>query len=182
MCGANAAPQLQEIRTMEQTEHKVQNIISADPSYRMFCDLPIVKDLRSRDRMYLFSCFEPRNIASGCEVYRAGQPSDQRMYLILDGKVSVTADLDTYTTLQTGDVFGLFSFLDEQRPHCGTVRADTDLIVLTLDKSFFNEVVFKDPALGNQILNFLFRLLSRMALKLESEYVAMHSLFRGGRR
>lgn len=162
---------------VEEPDRRVQALISSDPVYRTFCELPIVSELRSRDRMRLFSCFEAIQFFDGNEIYRAGNKSEQRIYMILQGHVSINCSGSIYTTLRKGDVFGLFSFLDDRRPHAGTVKAESDLMVLTFDKKYFNELVFKEPVLGNQMLQFLFRLLSHMALKLESEYVAMHTLF-----
>ncbi|MDX8407933.1 MAG: Crp/Fnr family transcriptional regulator, partial [Mariprofundaceae bacterium] len=77
---------------------------------------------------------------------------------------------------------GLFSFLDEERLHSATVRAETELVILGINRCYFNVITLEDPTLGNQMLRFMFRLLSRMSLKLESEYAAMHEFALAGRK
>ncbi|RMG91879.1 MAG: Crp/Fnr family transcriptional regulator [Zetaproteobacteria bacterium] len=156
--------------------------IVADPLYARFCSLPVCKDLSFRDTMLLFSCFEPTVIEAGQTIYTAGSPSRHVMYLLLDGEVSVaSASGDVYARLGAGEVFGLFSFLDDQRPHSASLRAEREVVALSLSRSYFDLITLEDPLLGGKLLLFMFRLLSRMALKLENEYAAIHEYALGRR-
>jgi len=144
--------------------------------------MPVCQELGLSESMLLFSCFEMRVIPAGTTVYEVGTTSDNEMYLIVEGEAAVSSSShDIYETLRAGDVFGLFSFLDEDRLHAATVTAVRDMTVLTVSRAYFDVITLEDPALGNQMLRFMFRLLSRMALKLESEYAAMHNFVTGRR-
>jgi CRP-like cAMP-binding protein len=148
---------------------------AASPLFARFRSLPVCQELGSRESMMLFSCFEQRQIEAGTTIYESNTASNNEMYLIVEGEVSVSSrSQDIYTRLRAGDVFGLFSFLDEDRLHSATVKATTELTVLTINREYFDMITLEDPALGQQVLRFMFRLLSRMALKMESEYAAMH--------
>lgn len=148
---------------------------AASPLFARFRSLPVCQELGSQECMMLFSCFEQRRIAAGVTIYEANTPSNNEMYLIVEGDVSVSSrSQDIYTRLRAGDVFGLFSFLDEDRPHSATVKAASDLTVMTINREYFDVITLEDPELGQQVLRLMFRLLSRMALKMESEYAAIH--------
>lgn len=155
--------------------HAFEASIVADPLYARFRVLPICEQLAERESMLLFSCFDVRSYEAGEVIYEAGSESDNTMNLILSGEVAIASpSRDIYTRRKAGDVFGLFSFLDEARAHSANVTAETDLTLLCISRAYFNVITVEDPTLGNQMLRFMFQLLSRMALKLESEYAAMH--------
>lgn len=154
--------------------------IAANKNFMAFRSLPIAAEMNYKQAMLLFSCMRERQFRAGELIYRAGEASGQEVYLILDGKLSAMDPSEhVYGMLQKGDVFGLFSFLDEERLHSATIRAETDATALVIDRPYFDVVTLEDPALGNQLLRFMFRLLSRMALKLEVEYAAMHGFVQG---
>jgi len=150
--------------------------LEASPVYMRFRGMPVCESLGPRESLMLFSCLDSVAIASGEAIYQAGEASDNTMRLVIEGRVSVVSpSRDSYIELGAGDTFGLFSFLDEQRLHAASLHAITDVTLLTLNREYFNVITLEDPALGNHLLRFMFRLLSRMALKLETEYAAMHN-------
>jgi len=150
--------------------------LEASPVYMRFRGMPVCESLGPRESMMLFSCLDSVAIASGETMYQAGEASDNTMRLVIEGRVSVISPLrDGYIELGAGDTFGLFSFLDEERLHSASLQAITDVTLLTLNREYFNVITLEDPALGNHLLRFMFRLLSRMSLKLETEYAAMHN-------
>lgn len=150
-------------------------VADASPVFKQFRALPLIEEMNPRECSLLFSCFKIKHFEMGQMIYEAGKPSGSQMHLILNGHASVVnSNNHVYATLQEGDVFGLFSFLDESRLHSATVKADSGLIVLVLDREYFNLVTIEDQPLGQLLLRFMFRLLSRMALKLEVEYAAIH--------
>jgi len=159
-----------------------QAAVAGNPRFSRFRSLPVAQELGLKECMLLFLCFEERGIHSGTVIYRAGEESDNVMYLILDGSVSISdASRNIYMSLRAGDVFGLFSFLDQERLHSATVRAESGLTVLTINREYFDVITMEDPVLGSHLLRLMFRLLSRMALKLEVEYAALRE-FALGRR
>ena len=98
------------------------------------------------------------------------------MRLILDGEVSVKRDSDNICDqLYAGDVFGLFSFLDVERPHSATLKVVADLTLLSINRAYFNVITLEDPQLGQHMLRFMFRLLTKQSLKLGNEYAAIVS-------
>jgi len=155
--------------------------VAANPLFMRFRALDMGRELTVTNAMLLFSCFEERHVAKGERIYEAGSDSGQTMFLLLQGNVSVRdASGNIYSTLKPGDVFGLFSFLEE-RPHSATVTAQDDLVALTLKRAYFDLITLEDPVLGRQLLRFMFRLLSRMSLKLEIEYAALRDYALGRR-
>jgi len=155
--------------------------VSANPHFIRFRAMPVGQELTVRDAMVLFSCFEEQHISRGHVLYEAGTMSERTVYLLLEGSISVRdASGNIYSTLKPGDVFGLFSFLDD-RPHSATVAAQDDIVALTLKRAYFDLITLEDPVLGNQLLHFMFRLLSRMSLNLEVEYAALRDYALGMR-
>jgi len=155
--------------------------ISANPYFACFRDMPVGQELEVNDAMALFSCFEEQHINKSEILYETGTQSERTIYILLTGNVSVRdASGNIYSTLRPGDVFGLFSFL-EDRPHSATVIAQDDLVAMTLKRTYFDLITLEDPVLGYQLLRFMFRLLSRMALNLEVEYAALRDYALGTR-
>jgi len=152
--------------------------VAANPLFMRFRGLPIGRELAVSDAMVLFSCFEEEGFRRGEEIYGAGTASQRTIYMVLQGCVSVRDDSgNLFSTLGAGDVFGLFSFLDD-RPHSVTATAQDEVTVLSLSRSYFDLITLEDPLLGNRLLHFMFRLLSHMSLKLESEYAALRDYTR----
>jgi len=153
----------------------------ANPLFNQFCELPICQHMQLDESMQLFSSLDVEKHASGDVIYTAGSETDKTMRLIVNGSVHVSSPLfDSYNSLKAGDVFGLFSFLDASRRHSATVTADEDITLLCINRDYFNLITVEDAALGNLLLRFMFRLLSQMSLKPESEYAAMRHDVRGG--
>jgi len=154
--------------------------IVADKNFIRFRAMPIANTMKPQDAMLMFSCMNVRAYSAGDTIYKVGSFSDNEISLIIEGKVSASGhSAHQYSMLSAGDVFGLFSFLDEERLHSATLKAEENVKVLTIDRPYFDVITLEDPALGNQLLMFMFRLLSKMALQLEHEYAAMHEFALG---
>lgn len=154
--------------------------IAADRDFIRFRTMPIVNSMQPQDAMLMFSCMNVRSYRAGETIYEAGTLSKSEISLIIEGKASVSdGSGHQYSLLSEGDTFGLFSFLDEERLHSATLKAEMEVKVLAIDRPYFNVITLEDPALGNQLLRFMFRLLSKMALQLEHEYAAMHDFALG---
>jgi len=152
----------------------------ANPLFNQFCELPVCQQMQIDESMQLFSCLDAATYEAGAVIYEAGSATDRTMRLIITGSATAsTPSFGNYIRLSSGDVFGLFSFLDEERPHSATVRAGSDLTLLCMNRDYFNLISVEDTVLGNLVLRFIFRLLSRMALKQENEYAAIHHYVTG---
>jgi len=152
----------------------------ANPLFNQFCQLPICQHMPVADSIHLFSCFDVVHQEKDDVIYTADSVSDKTMRLIISGSATVSnITFGTYSQLEAGDVFGLFSFLDESRAHSATVTLEHDATLLCINRDYFNLITVEDAALGNLLLRFMFHLLSRMSLKMESEYAAMHHLVSG---
>jgi len=152
----------------------------ANPLFHQFCELPICQHMQLEESMQLFNCFDVIHAGSGELIYAAGSQSDKTMRLIVSGAVSVSSpSYGTFSQLESGEVFSLFSFLDESRLHSVTVTAVEDTTLLCINREYFNLITVEDAQLGNLLLRFMFRLLSQMSLKMESEYAAMHHYVTG---
>jgi len=148
--------------------------------FKTFRSLTLIKEMTEEHAILLFGCMQEKHFTSGEVIYEAGTHTDGEMYLILDGKVAVEDESGyRYDNLRAGGVFGLFSFLDDQRNHSATIKAEKDTVVLSLERSYFNLIALEDPRLGQYLMYFMFRLLSEKALKLEVEYAHMHQFALG---
>ncbi len=152
----------------------------ANPLFNQFCTLPLCEKMQVDECMHLFNCFDVVRYQAGEVVYEAGSVSDKTMRLIVVGRAEVSSpSFGVYEHIDAGDVFGLFSFLDEGRVHSATVKAESDLTLLCVNRDYFNLITVEDAALGNLLLRSMFRLLTRMSLKMENEYAAMHHYVTG---
>ena len=155
-------------------------MIASNSRFKIFQSLPLVKSVTQEHAMLLFSCLKEVQFKAGDIVYHAASLAEGEMYLILEGKVAVKDESAyRYASLRSGDVFGLFSFLDEARKHSATIQAEKDTVVLTLERSYFDLIILEDPKLGQHLMYFMFRLLSEKALKMEVEYAHMHQFALG---
>jgi len=154
----------------------------ANPLFNQFCDLPICQHMQLDESMQLFNCFDVVSCHAGETIYAAGAASDKTMRLIISGAVTVSdPSYGIYSHLGAGDVFSLFSFLDESRLHSVTVTVEQDITLLCINREYFNLIAVEEAQLGKLLLHFMFHLLSQMSLKMESEYAAMHHYVSGRR-
>ncbi len=159
----------------ESYEAGYEAAILADKNFIRFRSIPVANSMKLKDAMLMFSCMCVRTYSAGEIIYEAGSFSNNEISLIIEGRVSASdRSGHQYSVLSSGDVFGLFSFLDEERLHSATLKAEDDVRVLVIDRPYFDVITLEDPALGNQLLRFMFRLLSKMALKTEVEYANIH--------
>ncbi len=152
----------------------------ASSLFQKFYALPSCEGMQVDECMELFQCFEVVSCERGVPVYEAGSASDQTMRLLISGRVEVShPSFGVCGHLEAGDVFSLFSFLDETRLHSATVKAESEVTLLCLNRAHFNLITVEDARLGNLLLRYMFRLMSSMSLKMENEYAAMHHYVTG---
>ncbi|MDQ6988258.1 MAG: cyclic nucleotide-binding domain-containing protein [Mariprofundaceae bacterium] len=172
----------ENIKTYSEKVKLLHAISNNDHHFQAFQALPMVKNMNESQAALIFSAFTLKRFQAGEQVYQAGSISAGEVYMLLSGKVNVSNQSGhQYSNLKTGDVFGLFSFLDEQRGHSANITVERDIEVLTLERTRFNAIDTHEPKLGRQLMRFMFQLLSAKALGMEIEYAHMHSFAFGGK-
>jgi len=172
---------VEEIRNSQSDKHVLLSaLIESNGSFKIFSALPLVEKMTDEHAKMIFTCMKEKRYQEGDVIYRAKEAAAGEMYLVLEGKVGVEGQNGYhYANLRAGDVFGLFSFLDDKRDHSATICAEKDTTVLVLERSYFDLIALEDPKLGQYLMYFMFRLLSNKALKMEVEYAHMHEFALG---
>jgi len=81
---------------------------------------------------------------------RAGEPGDE-FFVIIDGTALVTLSPQKRHRMQPGAFFGEMSLLDGE-PRSATVKAETDLRLLVIDRTHFWRLLKEVPGLTEKIL------------------------------
>ena len=173
---------IENIMEYSKKEVMVEPLIESNADFQAFYRLPLIAEMKKKHAMTLFSCMTCEDFKAGEVIYEAGSVSVGKMNLILNGKIKVKSESGyQFSSLNQGDVFGLFSFLDENRNHSVTLTVDKDTTVLSIDRAYFDLIALEEPKLGNQLMRFMFGLLSKKASELEVEYAHMHNFAFGGK-
>jgi len=173
---------IENIMEYSKKEVMVEPLIESNADFQAFYGLPLIAEMKKKHAMTLFSCMTREDFKAGEVIYEAGSLSVGKMNLILNGKIKVKSESGyQFSSLNDGDVFGLFSFLDENRNHSVTLTVDKDTTVLSIDRAYFDLIALEEPKLGNQLMRFMFGLLSKKASELEVEYAHMHNFAFGGK-
>lgn len=144
---------------------------TSEPLFRQFRALPFSNQFTLTDSIHLFSCFEQSRHAAGDLIYRAGEASENTLFIIISGKVAIANPDDNLDLrLAAGDQFGLFSFLDQQRNHSATASCLAETTLLRINRPYFDMISVENGELGNLLLRFMFQLLMNTSLKLGNEY------------
>ncbi|MBF0282663.1 MAG: cyclic nucleotide-binding domain-containing protein [Zetaproteobacteria bacterium] len=160
--------------------HAMNAVYASNQLLEIFQSLAITKNMPKAASARLYHHFSFQHHIKGKVIYRAGEVSEQRIHLILNGTVALSdGSGNIFKHLHCGDHFGLFSFLDHERKHAVTVTVEKDADILTLDRTFLDTVYLQNPDQGNQLLRFMFNLLSQKTLNMESEYAAIHQFALG---
>jgi CRP/FNR family cyclic AMP-dependent transcriptional regulator len=111
--------------------------------------VPVFRDLEAEALTELNARLREKRLSAGEVLFRDGD-TGQEMYIIREGNLSVmkpvSGQLDQIlATLTTGNFFGEMSIFD-RAPRSATICADTDVVLLCLDKKDCDELLEEDPA------------------------------------
>jgi CRP-like cAMP-binding protein len=81
---------------------------------------------------------------------RQGEPGDE-FFIIVDGAALVTLSMHKRHRLRPGEFFGEMSLLDGE-PRSATVKAETDLRVLVINRAHFWQLLREVPELTQRML------------------------------
>jgi CRP/FNR family cyclic AMP-dependent transcriptional regulator len=86
---------------------------------------------------------EPENYAAGSTVFNEGDPAD-RMYVVTSGTVNLSIGGRMVETVGPGGLFGEMAVI-EREPRSGTAVAETDAVLVGIDKRRFWFLVQETP-------------------------------------
>jgi CRP/FNR family transcriptional regulator, cyclic AMP receptor protein len=106
-------------------------------------------------------------------VYAQSDPSDDRLYLIVTGKVKATTRLPTddeliLTVFGPAEFFGLVSAFDLERRET-SATALTDVHLLCIERELITSWVMEHPQIGLQLLRILARRTRKLTVRLCEE-------------
>lgn len=108
------------------------------------------------DILHLGSKLEYR---AGDSIFHKGQLGNN-LFIVLNGTVNITIDRNVIAKCRPGDAFGEMSVLN-QRPHCASADAASDVKLFTLDEEQINRVLEKRVAV-RLLLNIIHMLSSHL--------------------
>jgi len=100
---------------------------------------------------------ETRAYAAGDVVFREGDESDGRMYVLIEGAVRASREGRELETLAAaGDVFGEIGLID-RLPRSATVHAEQATRVVVVDEQSFRLLILRNPTFALEIMRMLTR-------------------------
>lgn len=144
--GMERLPPLVEVSATTPTEQIVDHLEDVGP----FRGLP--REVLGRVARLMF----PGEHEAGYVFFRPGE-AGERLYVISDGDVSLidaTGESDESVLLQTGDEFGLHSFVTGMR-HTATAIAHSACDVWVLRRADLEELIGREPALQRALADFV---------------------------
>ena len=154
-----------------------ERLVQADQRFveRHLRRMSLLVGLSSKQLEDVSARLRPVKYRSGEVILTEGTPGDV-MYLIEWGRVEVLSKTDGHSRvlaiLGEGDFFGEMALLTGS-PRSATVRAVTDVDLLSLHQSDFNELVLKYPTLAVTLGRVLSQRLNRADEHLAGELVGM---------
>jgi hypothetical protein len=127
-------------------------------SVEMLRNVPSLRSLADTDLARIAAVLGERLVAAGQVLVAEGTTGDQS-YLIVDGMATVEAGGVPIASIGPGDFVGELALLTDE-PRCATVRSQTPMHVLVLDKSTLRTLI--DPV-AEALLGTLARRLRRQS-------------------
>lgn len=127
----------------------VKNVLLKFYKQRLLSNLlatsPIFKPLTPSQRKDLIEKFKSREVPSGTQLLKQGDPGDG-LYLLMSGEVRISTGAKLLAKLKQGDVFGEMSLLSND-PVSADVTTTRTSIVLRLPRRSFSESAATIPQL-----------------------------------
>jgi CRP-like cAMP-binding protein len=122
----------------------------ADRRLEMLARVPLFAGSSQRQLRGILDWTKDYRYKPGSTIVREGARG-QELFVLVDGKASLSRKGKTITRLVPGDFFGEMSVIDGQ-PRSATVVADEDVECLVLKQADFRAMVEGDPAIAWHLL------------------------------
>ncbi len=121
--------------------------------------VPLFASVRGTETQFLAEVLREVEIAAGSLLFREGEPGSS-FDIIVDGQVEIikalgTAEERLLAVRGPGDFFGEMSLLDPDGRRTASVRARTDLRLLTMARPDFDTLLQHRPALAYEMVRVL---------------------------
>ena len=127
----------------------------------VLAQVPLFEDLSPRHLKRVADRMEQQRFMEGASVVKAGEEGDT-FYVIVEGEADVVApDGRVVATLRPGEFFGEISLLDGG-PRTASVVAATPMLMLTLARAAFRELIEVEPRVAVGLLKHAAMLLRRL--------------------
>jgi CRP-like cAMP-binding protein len=121
-----------------------------DEKIRLLERVPIFEGCSTRQLRSVADISKVVEVPERTVLTRQGEPGEE-FFIIVDGTALVTLSLSKRHRLKPGEFFGEMSLLDGG-PRSATVKAETDLRVLVINRAHFWELIRAVPELTQQML------------------------------
>ncbi len=115
--------------------------------------LPLLDGLEADEFFAVTGRFSREQYPAGTRIIEEGY-GGLKLFLLVEGRVRIVRSMGAgqilINTLGPPQAFGEISFIDGG-PASATVEAETDVVVLTILKEDFNELLEASPALGTKV-------------------------------
>lgn len=139
---------------------------SADPAFLL--TVPLFKDFSEADLNAVALAFRERRVKKDELLIREGEPG-RELYLVREGSMIVSKAVtgrveQVLDRMGPGEIFGEMSLFDEA-PRSATVQAETDSLLLALDREQLRQLMEARP---HAAAAFLFRLVQVFIARLRA--------------
>jgi CRP-like cAMP-binding protein len=140
--------------------------------------LSLFKGLTEEELKAIAEIITPDIYPAGKQIFEEGEVTCPCIYIIQKGKVDVQkrnkdGDLLTLSVQREGSFFGELSFIDN-KPHSATLTtAAEESVVLKIDRSDFEKLVVRYPAVGYKVLMNVTQDISQLVRRMNTQYVDM---------
>src|SRR5256885_17217145 len=121
-----------------------------DEKIRHLERVPLFEDCRLRQLRAVADISSVVEVPARTVPTRAGEPGDE-FFVIIDGTALVALSPQRRHRINPGEFFGEMSLLDGE-PRSATVKAETDLRLLVIDRTHFWRLLREVPGLTEKIL------------------------------
>lgn len=136
------------------------------PTIREFFKIKETGELQEGTRLLLEAMTEI-TIPSGQDVVTFGEPSDDGMYIILEGTTDVLAkDGKLINTLGAGDFIGELGLINDDT-RGATVRASGQVRCANISKALFDEIAMKNRKIYGSFMNMLYTKTTKLVTEQE---------------
>lgn len=136
------------------------------PTIREFFKIKETGELQEGTRLLLEAMTEI-TIPSGQDVVTFGEPSDDGMYIILEGTTDVLAkDGKLINTLGAGDFIGELGLINDDT-RGATVRASGEVRCANISKALFDEIAMKNRKIYGSFMNMLYTKTTKLVTEQE---------------